>query len=213
MTKEEVLQRANDYCNERSYDGETLTDEFKDKFAEHFAKRHESAGIDDEGIDDEIKFNLDTACSAAAKGLTKKQQTFESKENDYKKQIDELNAKLGKQEPPKTPPVVTIPKEVQDRLDELEKYKANELKAEKKKAVIKLAKEGIRQDLHASFDTYTSDFEATLDAEDKEQAKKLVDKFQAIFKDSIGDIKPLAPRQVQKRDEEYLDGMPKVTIE
>ena len=34
------------------------------------------------------------------------------------------------------------------------------------------------------------------DAEDKEQAKKLVDKFQAIFKDSIGDIKPLAPRQV-----------------
>jgi len=209
MTKEEVLQRANDYCNERSYDGETLTDEFKDKFAEHFAKRHEAAGIDDDGIDDEIKFNLDTARSAAAKGLTKKQQTFESKENDYKKQIDELNAKLGKQTPPKP----EIPKEVQDRLDELEKYKANELRAEKKKSVIKLAKEGIRQDLHASFDNYVSDFEATLDADDKEQAKKLVDKFQAIFKDSIGDIKPLAPRQVQKRDEEYLEGMPKVTIE
>ena len=66
MTKEEVLQRANDYCNERSYDGETLTDEFKDKFADFFVKRHPDAGIEDEGIEDEIKFNLDTARSAAA---------------------------------------------------------------------------------------------------------------------------------------------------
>ena len=38
MTKEEVLQRANDYCNERSYDESTLTPEFKDKFADFFAK-------------------------------------------------------------------------------------------------------------------------------------------------------------------------------
>ena len=69
MTKEEVLQRANDYCNERSYDGETLTDEFKEKYADFLVKRHPDAGIDDDGIDDEIKFNLDTARSAAVKGL------------------------------------------------------------------------------------------------------------------------------------------------
>ena len=48
MTKEEVLQRANEYCNERSYDGETLTDDFKDKFADFFVKRHPDASIDDE---------------------------------------------------------------------------------------------------------------------------------------------------------------------
>ena len=95
MTKEEVLQRANDYCSERSYDSETLTDDFKDKFAEFFAKRHEAAGIGDDGILDEIKFNLDTARSAATKGLAAKQRMFESKESDYRNQIDELNKKIA----------------------------------------------------------------------------------------------------------------------
>ena len=40
MTKEEVLQKVNDYCNEKSYTNATLTDGFKDKFSEHFAKRY-----------------------------------------------------------------------------------------------------------------------------------------------------------------------------
>ena len=51
-----------------------------------------------------------------------------------------------------------------------------------------------------------------LDKEDKEQADALVAKFQDIFKDTIGDIKPLAPKQTQKRDEEYLASIPKVKI-
>ena len=38
MNKEEVLQKVNDYCNEKSYTNETLTDGFKDKFADHFLK-------------------------------------------------------------------------------------------------------------------------------------------------------------------------------
>ena len=94
MTKEEVLQRANDYCSERSYDSETLTDEFKDKFADFFAKRHESAGIDDDGIMDEIKFNLDTARSAASRGIALKQTSFSTKESELNKQIEELKKKI-----------------------------------------------------------------------------------------------------------------------
>lgn len=38
MTKEDVLQKVNDYCNEKSYTNETLTDDFKDKFSDFFAK-------------------------------------------------------------------------------------------------------------------------------------------------------------------------------
>ena len=36
MTKEEVLQKANDYCTEKAYTSETLTDDFKDKFSRNY---------------------------------------------------------------------------------------------------------------------------------------------------------------------------------
>ena len=121
MTKEEVLQRANEYCNERSYDESTLTTEFKDKFADFFSKKYPDTAIDDESALADLKFNLDTAKSASAKGRTSLQSDWESKENDYKTQIAELNKKLGKKEQPK----FEVPKELQDQLDELKKYKTN----------------------------------------------------------------------------------------
>ena len=212
MTKEEVLQRANDYCNERSYDSETLTDEFKDKFADFFVKRHPDAGIDDDGILDEIKFNLDTARSASVKGLARKQTSFESKESDYKRQIKELNERLGKKESPTPQEELKIPKELQDQLDELKKFKNEEAQKEKFKNIIDIAKQSIREDLHKSFEAYTKSFKVSLDKEDKEQADNLVANFQEIFKDSIGDIKPLAPKQVQKRDDDFLASLPKIKV-
>jgi len=51
-----------------------------------------------------------------------------------------------------------------------------------------------------------------LDKDDKEQAKAMVERFQEIFMDSIGDIKPLAPKQTQKTDREFLDSLPKVKV-
>lgn len=211
MTKEEVLQRANDYCNERSYDSETLTDDFKDKFADFFIKRHPDAGIDDDGIVDELKFNLDTARSAAVKGLARQQTSFESKENDFKRQIDELSKKASK-EPKKDNDEPKIPKELQEKLDELEKFKDAQRKQEKYKSVLEMAKKRVRQDLHKSLENYAADFAITLDETDEEQAKKLTTRFQEIFKDSIGDIKPLAPKQTNKRDEEILGQIPKVKV-
>jgi len=211
MTKEEVLQRANDYCNERSYDGETLTDEFKDKFADFFVKRHPDASIDDDGIDDEIKFNLDTARSAAVKGLAKKQTSYESEKSELTRQIEELNKKLAKK-PKEVEKKVEIPKELQDKLDELEKFKDAQRKQEKYKSVLALAKKGIREDLHKSFENYATDFAVNLDETDEEQAKRLTTRFQDIFRDSIGDIKPLAPKQTQKQEQEFLDSLPKVKV-
>lgn len=211
MTKEDVLQRANDYCNERSYDESTLTSEFKDKFADFFAKKYPSeTTIDDEAALADLRFNLDTAKSASAKGRTSLQQGFETKENDYKAQITELNKKLGKK--PTTIETPVIPKEVQEQLDELKRYKNEEVKKSKFKDIMELAKKGIRQDLHKSFETFAQGTDVDLEKENKEQANALVSRFQEIFKDSLGDIKPLAPQQVQKRDEEFLASLPKVKV-
>ena len=210
MTKEEVLQRANDYCSERSYDESTLTSEFKDKFADFFAKKYPDTAIDDEAALADLKFNLDTAKSASAKGRTSLQTDWESKENDYKAQIEELNKKLGRK--PRTVETPVIPKEVQEQLDELKRYKNEEIKKTKFASIMDIAKKGIRQDLHKSFETFANGTNVDLEKTDKEQADALVSRFQEIFKDSIGDIKPLAPQQVRKNDEAVLSGLQRVKV-
>jgi len=210
MTKDDVLQKANDYCTEKAYTTETLTDDFKEKFSEFFAKRYPDAEPDDENAIAALKFDLDTAFSATSKGLTSKQKAFEEKENEYKNQIAELTRKLGKKKDKDDEP--KIPKELQEQLDELKEFKNAEAKKNKFKSIIDIAKESIREDLHKSFETYAKSFNVELEKEDKEQAKTLVAQFQEIFQDSIGDIKPLAPKQIQKRDEEFLASIPKVKV-
>jgi hypothetical protein len=90
MTKEEALQKVNDYCNEKSYTNATLTDGFKDKFAEHLAKRYPDAAADDETALGDMKFALNSAFSGASLIITDKTKEFETKENGYKSQIAEL---------------------------------------------------------------------------------------------------------------------------
>lgn len=209
MTKEEVLQKVNDYCNEKSYTEETLTSEFKDKFSEFFAKKYsEETAIDAEGILDDIKFNINTAFSATFKGLTSKQKAFETKENEYKNTIAELNKKIGKPQEK----IVELPDEVKQQLAELEKFKDAKSKKDKFDEIVKLAKKGIRPDLYTSFEKYAQEYDVTLDSTSEEQAKKLTARFQEIFKDSIGDIKPLAPKVSQKRDEEFIASISKVQV-
>lgn len=209
MTKEEVLQKVNEYCNEKSYTEETLTSEFKDKFSEFFAKKYsEETAIDAEGILDDIKFNINTAFSATSKGLTSKQKAFETKENEYKNTIAELNKKIGKPQEK----IVELPDDVKQQLAELEEFKDAKSKKDKFDEIVKLAKKGIRPDLYASFEKYAQEYDVTLDSTSEEQAKKLTERFQEIFKDSIGDIKPLAPKVSQKRDEEFVASIPKVQV-
>ena len=211
MTKEEVLQKVNDYCNEKSYTNATLTDGFKDKFAEHFAKRYPDAGVDDETAMSDMKFALNSAFSGASLIITEKTNAFTSKENEYKSQIAELQSKIDGKTPP--PPPAEIPKEVQDKLDELEKFKVAESKKTKFAAIMDIAKKGIRQDLHASFDTFAKDYDVMLDKEDKEQADKLVQRFGDVMKSSIGDIKPLTPHQIEQNEDEFFKSLKKVTVE
>ena len=77
---------------------------------------------------------------------------------------------------------------------------------------MELAKKGIRQDLHKSFETFATGTNVDLEKADKEQADALVSRFQEIFKDSIGDIKPLAPQQVRKNDEAVLSNLKRLKV-
>lgn len=208
MTKDEVLQKVNDYCSEKSYTSETLTDAFKDKFSEFYAKRFEGGDINDENVIEDIKFNLNTAFSSASKVITDKIKSFDTKEAEYKQQIEELKKKIQ----PKANEKFELPDDVKSQLDELRKFKDEQRLAEKYKSVVGLAKKSVREDLHKSLENYANDFKVNLDEGDDVQAARLTTRFQEIFKDSIGDIKPLAPKQVQKRDEEILDSIPKVKI-
>lgn len=208
MTKEDVLQKANDYCTEKSYT-ETLTDEFKDKFSDFFSKKYQDTDAEDETMIADLKFNLDTAFSATSQGITSKQKAFEDKENEYKNQIAELTKKLGKKPQEKT---IELPKELQDQLEELKVFKNKEAKKEKFANIVGLAKASVRQDLHKSLENYAKDFDVALDKEDADQAKVLVSRFQEIFKDTIGDTKPLAPQTAEAFENEILGSVKKIEL-
>ena len=210
VTKETVLESMNNYCTERKYGSENLTDGLKEKFSDFFVKKYEGKDVEEADMISDLHFNLDTAFSASVDINASLKSAFETKENTYKTQIQELNEKLGKK--PKTEKVVEIPQELQDKLDKLEKFENEQRKQDKYKAVLALAKKSVRDDLHKSFEKYAADFAVNLDETDEEQAKKLTSRFQDIFKDSIGDIKPLAPKQTQKQEQEFIESIPKVKV-
>ena len=211
ITKEEVLQKANDYCTEKQYNKETLSDAFMDKFADHFAKAYtsEEASIEDESILSSMKFALNTAWSSASQLATDKTKAFETKENEYKATIEELNKKIANFKPQKT---VEIPDEVNEQLKELKAFKNEQLKQEKFSKIQKLAKEGIREDLHNELEILMKDYEVKMDKDDKEQAQALIERVKELFKGRIKDITPLKSHQTLKRDEEILDNLPKIKV-
>ena len=208
VTKETVLESMNTYCTERKYGSENLTDGFKEKFSNFFVKKYEGKDVEEAEMVADLHFNLDTAFSASVDINSALKSSFETKKTEYENQIAELNKKLGKKETPK----FEVPKELQDQLDELKKYKNEEVKKTKFASIMELAKKGIRQDLHKSFETFATGTNVDLEKTDKEQADALVSRFQEIFKDSIGDIKPLAPQQVRKNDEAVLSGLKRVKV-
>lgn len=211
MTKEEALQKVTDYCNEKSYTEETLTGEFKEKFSDFFAKKYPETDADDAAAIADLQFNLNTAFSAASRGLTSKQKAFSEKEDEYKRQIQELNDLLGNKKE-EQPTQVSIPQQLQEELDELKQFKLVQTKREKFKEIVELAKKDVRSDLHKSLENYAEDFDVNVDETNEEQAKKLSARFMRIFKDTLGDMKPLSPKQTQKRDEEVLGSIPKIKL-
>lgn len=216
MTKEEVLQKVNDYCTEKQYTTATLTDTFKTKFVDHFFEANKEGDINDESVVKNLKFALNTAFSSASDIATLKGTEYTTKEANLNKTISELQEKLKKQQPTQQQQQqqedeFKLPKEVQDQLDELKKYKDDKTKQEKLAEILKLAKGGIRDNLHASFDSFASDYAVKLDVDAKVQADTLVTRFKEIFKDTISDIAPKSP-VTKKQDEEFVNSLPKIEI-
>jgi hypothetical protein len=211
VTKEQVLESMNTYCTERKYGSEALTDGFKEKFSNFIVKKYEGKDVEEADFTADLHFNLDTAFSASIDLKNALTSQFTTKENDYKNQITELNKKIANPQP-QPQPQFELPEDVKNQLAELEKFKTEQSKQEKRKTIMELAKKNVRQDLHSSFVNYASDFEVQLDKDDKEQADALVAKYQKVMQPTYGDIKPLAPRQVQKRDEEILDSIKEVKV-
>ena len=213
MTKEEVLQKVNDYCTEKQYTAATLTDSFKDKFADHFQKANAEGDINDESMIANLKFALNTAFSSASELATVKTTEFTTKENGYKSQIAELQNKIkNPQQQQQQQQVLEIPQEIKDQLEELKQYKNERSKQEKYANILTLAKKDIRDDLHSSFEKYAKDYDVKLDKEDKEQADALVARFKDIFKDTLGDIRPQKPVTTQKQVEDVIGSIPKVKV-
>jgi hypothetical protein len=212
VTKEQVLESMNTYCTERKYGSEALTDGFKEKFSNFIVKKYEGKDVEEADFTADLHFNLDTAFSASIDLKNALTSQFTTKENDYKNQITELNKKIANPQQQQQQQQLELPEDIKQQLAELQQFKTEQSKQEKRKTIMELAKKNVRQDLHSSFVNYASDFEVQLDKDDKEQADALVAKYQKVMQPTYGDIKPLAPRQVQKRDEEILDSIKEVKV-
>jgi hypothetical protein len=210
VTKEQVLESMNTYCTERKYGSESLTDGFKEKFSNFIVKKYEGKDVEEEDFKSDLHFNLDTAFSASVDLKTSLTAQFATKENEYKNQITELNKKIATPQQPQQK--YELPEDVKNQLAELEKFKTEQSKQSKRKEILEMAKQNIQQSLHGSFENFIADTEVLLDKDSKEQADALVAKYQKVMQPTYGSIKPLAPRQVQKRDEEILGGIKEVKV-
>jgi type I restriction enzyme R subunit len=85
-------------------------------------------------------------------------------------------------------------------------------KKSKFKSIVDIAKKKVRSDLHNSFEKYAKTYSVSLDKDDVEQADDIVKSFQEIFKDSIGDIRPFTPKQIQQQDDDIISGVKKVEL-
>ena len=210
VTKEQVLESMNTYCTERKYGSESLTDGFKEKFSNFIVKKYEGKDVEEEDFNADLHFNLDTAFSASVDLKTSLTAQFATKETEYKNQITELNKKIANPQQPQQK--LELPEDVKNQLAELEKFKTEQSKQSKRKEILEMAKQNIQQSLHGSFENFIADSEVLLDKDSKEQADALVAKYQKVMQPTYGSIKPLAPRQVQKRDEEILGGIKEVKV-
>ena len=210
VTKEQVLESMNTYCTERKYGSESLTDGFKEKFSNFIVKKYEGKDVEEEDFKADLHFNLDTAFSASVDLKTSLTAQFATKENEYKNQITELNKKIVTPQQPQQQ--LELPEDVKNRLAKLEKFEEEQSKQSKRKEILEMAKQNIQPSLHGSFENFIADSEVQLDKDSKEQADALVAKYQKVMQPTYGSIKPLAPRQVQKRDEEILGGIKEVKV-
>ena len=86
-TEAEVLEKVGTYCTEKQY---TLNDDFRSQFSNKFSASNPDADINDENTLNSIKFNLDTAFSAASKGIEAEKKKWETEKTKLNSEIENL---------------------------------------------------------------------------------------------------------------------------
>ena len=185
-TQAEVLQKVTDYCTEKQY---TLNDSFRSKFSEKFANANTDADISDENVLNSIKFNIDTAFSAASQELKVKDETWKTKEAEYLKQIETLkkepegNKGGGKEE---TVIKQVIPEDQMVYLKYAKELMEKETLATKKKSIVELASKNFTSaEQKAGFEKFieTQNIDTTKDP--SELSEKFSSVYGSIFKENI----------------------------
>lgn len=203
--QEEVLQKVNDYCTEKQY---TLNDDFRSKFSEKFADANADADIADENVLNSIKFNIDTAFSAASKELKIKDEAWKKKESEYKAQIESLKVTHKGKETIE----VTLPEEVKTQLDELNRFREKQLEQEKRAKILELAKKEVRSDLHNDLEEVLNIMNLDYKKDEKDLAKELNSNFTKLYKKQIGDTKPITSHATKDNDEEFFKTVKKIKV-
>ena len=189
-TQAEVLQKVTDYCTEKQY---TLNDSFRSKFSEKFATANAEADITDENVLNSIKFNLDTAFSAASQEMKVRDETWKTKEAEYLKQIEELkkvpegNKGGGKEETITEP---AIPEEYMEYLKYAKELKEKDTLAAKKKSIVELASKNFTSaEQKAGFEKFIDTQNIDTTKETSELSEKFAGIYGSIFKETIGENK------------------------
>lgn len=210
-TQEEVLQKVNEHCTEKQY---TLNDDFRSKFSEKFATNNADADVNDENILNSIKFNIDTAFSAASKELKVKGETWKTKEAEYQKQIETL--KKGQQDnqpkPTITEPKIELPDDIKKELEELKQFKEKNQEQEKRAEVLKIAQKNVREDLHEKLEEILNLMQLDYSKNEKELAEQLNANFTKFYKGIIGDTRPSTPEINKIKDEDLISRVKKIQI-
>ena len=192
-----------------------MNDDFRSQFSDKFSAANPEADINDENILNSIKFNLDTAFSAASKGIEAEKKKWETEKTKLNGEIENLKKNQPEGKTPKNKVEeknLELPEDVKKDLNELKTFKEKQLQQEKRAEVLELAKKNVRQDLYENLSTLLdmSTFDYSKDT--KDLAKQLNENFTKLYKNNIGDIRPASPETKNKKVSEILDSVPVTTI-
>ena len=206
LNEVEVLEKVGTYCTEKQY---TLDDNFRSQFSNKFAAANAEADINDENISKSIKFALDSAFSAASKGIEAQKKVWDEEKIKLNGEIEKLKKAPKKEGENK----FELPDDIKEKLNKLDAIEEKRSRQEKRAEVLELAKKGVREDLQGNLEDllYMTSLDYT--KESKELAKQLNDNFAKLYKNNIGDIKPSSPEKKARKVEDILNSIPVYTIE
>ena len=205
-TEAEVLEKVGTYCTEKQY---TLDDNFRSQFSNKFAAANAEADINDENISKSINFALDSAFSAASKGIEAQKKIWDEEKIKLNGEIEKLKKTPKKEGENK----FELPDDIKEKLNKLDAIEEKRSRQEKRAEVLELAKKGVREDLQGNLEDLLDMTSIDYTKESKELAKQLNDNFAKLYKNNIGDIKPSSPEKKARKVEDILNSIPVYTIE